>query len=483
MHGTTPGGPKGRVPRKASRSASQAGVGRIAASREPRERPQEYVHKPRRVTRMSIPATGIALRTPREMSRCRMSADSPAVSASSAASGRQTRPTTGAPGHSPLCTNAVELQAQLAALGIELALDTVRERVRIAEERLASQTLTVCLGSSASSGQALSDGRVRSSVASSRSPESAPRVFQGSGRCMRKRPSTARARLEHGTASHVAEQAPTRIRADRAELSPASGDDDVELGIMDDQDASASRCLPDEVLRSECDANSERTEPKLLLTHTGVDMLNGDTVTGNGISRADEYDQDISSTLDKGHDFVETNTLCSQQTKKEWDTGSIWEWGNPNILGSRNISECKQEPILSGPVPRLRLSPRCHAPSSLKAGISRSAHLSPYPSSRSASARPFGSASRSKSAVVGLSPRTNVREPMGIWACPNTPGPGAYQIAERTMQGGNLYAEINGKKVYGRSNKFGNEPRLGPTPTEVSVFSRICNVITVTCKL
>jgi hypothetical protein len=481
MHGTTAGGPKGRVPRKAARSASQAGAGRIAASREPRERPREYVHKPRRVTRLSIPATGIALPTQREMSRCRMSADSPAVSASSAASGRQTRPPTGAHGHSPL-TNTVELQAQLAALGIELANDTIRERVRIAEERLASQTLTVCLGSSISSGQALSDGRVRSSVASSRSPKSAPRVFQGSGRCMRKRPSTARARLEHGTASHMAEQAPTRIRADRAELSPASGDEDVELGIMDDQDASASRCLPDEVLRSECDASSERTEPKLLSTHTGVDMLNGDTVMGNGISRADEYDQDLSNTLDKGHEFVETNTLCSLQTKKEWDTGSIWEWGNPNILGSRNISESEQESIPSGPVPRLRLSPRCHAPSSLKAGISRSAHLSLYPSSGSASARPFGSASRSKSAVVGLSPRTNVREPMGIWACPNTPGPGAYQVAERTIQGGNLYAEVNGKKVYGRSNKFGNEPRLAPTPKEVSVFSRIFNVITVTCK-
>ena len=452
-------------------------------SREPRERPQEYVHKPRRVSRLSILATGIALPTPREMSRCRMSADSPAASASSAASGRQTRPTTGDPGHSSLCTNTVELQAQLAALGIELPLETVRERVRIAKERLASQTLSVCLGSSASSGQARSDGR-SSVVWSSRSPQSAPRVFQGSGRCMRKRPSTARARLEHGTVSHVAEQAPTRIRADRAELSPASGDEDVELGIMDHRDA--SRCLPDEVLRCECDASSERTEQKLLSTHTSIDMLIGHTVTGNGISRGDEHEQDLSSTLDKGHDFVETNTLCSLQTKKEWDTGSIWEWGNPNTLGSLNISESKQEPVPSGPVPRLRLLPRCHAPSSLKAGMNRSAHLSPYPFSGSASARPFGSASRSKSTVIGLSPRTNVRGPMGIWACPNTPGPGAYQVGERTMQGGNLFAEINGKKVYGRSSKFGNEPRLAPTPTEVSafprIFKKIYNVITLTCE-
>ena len=456
MHATSRG-TKGRVTKKVwSGSDLGAGLGaeRIATSREPRQRPKEHPNTPRRVKRLSMPTTGMALPKPDgrqpsrvETSRARVLADSPAGSTASAISGRATRPPAHTPGHGgPLCTDATALQAQLQALGIELDIDTVRERVRIAEERLARQRVSVRLGPGPAANDRTGSDSWNGVSPPPRSPESANGI-------MRKRPSTARARLEHGAASQVAAQ--TRS-------GPAlGGDGDVELGIMedDDEEESASRCLPDDVLKGECDAGGERTAENMPSTQTDADII----PDGNAVSQSEKAHQD------EIDDLAEPKMLRGLQTKKEWDNGSIWEWGNPNRMDSHGGSEGKVQPPTHsrGQVPKLRLPARCDAPSSPKAATSRSARPLLH-SSRSTLSRPF--TPRSGAAFAGLSPRTNLREPMGIWACPNTPGPGAYHVAERTTQGGNLYANISGKRVYGRSSKFGNEPRLAPTPTEVSTL-------------
>ena len=97
-----------------------------------------------------------------------------------------------------------------------------------------------------------------------------------------------------------------------------------------------------------------------------------------------------------------------------------------------------------------------------------------------------GSSSRSRASMIlkpetnilyggtkGLSPRTNIRSRMGIWAAPSTPGPGAYRIGDSISRGGvfckYLQQSEAGKpprRVIGASTFFGKEPRMMPTPTE-----------------
>jgi len=173
--------------------------------------------------------------------------------------------------------------------------------------------------------------------------------------------------------------------------------------------------------------------------------------------------------------------------EKIGEHGSLWEWGNPCARVSKQVvemtSQRSQGPISqdsrvhkttatgssigegkSGqPIPLFRL------PDASCSSSERGGGKAWEPACHALSARPVATTSkhvRPKSAFVGLSPRTNLREPMGIWAGPNVPGPGAYNVRERSAVG----------------SKFGKVPRFDLTPSEVTFVIFFC-VVTVFCFL
>jgi hypothetical protein len=158
--------------------------------------------------------------------------------------------------------------------------------------------------------------------------------------------------------------------------------------------------------------------------------------------------------------------------EKLGEHGSLWEWGNPCACVSKKVVEMTSQvhkttargsSIGEGksgqPIPFFRL------PDASCSSAERGGGKAWEPACHALSARPVATASkhvRPKSAFVGLSPRTNLREPMGIWAGPNVPGPGAYNVRERSALG----------------SKFGKVPRFDLTPSEVTFVIFVC-VLTV----
>ena len=449
-------------------------------------------------------------------------------------------------GHIDFCGNdASILQVQLAALGIHLAIDDVRNRMRLAENKLL--TPQQYAEKQMESVQHSADkAEIKEMKADFRAgPSWHPCSYQHIHRRsadqklilshvefntppkQRKRPATAKGRLQkvHDQKSPVrgAEMSPELLTED---------DDDTCLWTTKFErvdDADIGRCGLDDFLRGQCDVSGDCSpvvatcgrlscgyaDRRTLLdapAPLAVDLLERDAsahsqdahlltpsckesispvLSAHSILEI-ERDSDMSSLHDidarsTGGDERVLNEVAerlplsisdrdrSVTVRKEnlGEHGSLWEWGNPGACVSKQVVEMaskrSQGPIYQNskvhkttargssigegksgqPIPFFRL------PDASCSSADRGGGKAWEPACRALSARPVATASkhvRPKSAFVGLSPRTNLREPMGIWAGPNVPGPGAYNVRERSAVG----------------SKFGKVPRFDLTPSEVT---------------
>jgi hypothetical protein len=422
----------------------------------PPTRPEKMLRAPpRKVKCFSTSSTGIAVPAQR---------GGRAASASSAASGRETRPTTAVTPEEQRGAEAVALQRQLSMLGIQLPLDDVRERVRMAQQRL-------MLKLSAD----VAAERERPSTAR-RTADSTPRSQSGLQQ-QRKRPSTARARLER-VFQAKGQNAPVLETALAPEFL-SEDDDDSNFERVEDEHT--SRCLPDDVLRAELDERLWKEDVDF--EDTSAQLQHTDLMTGKesispvpteystldweeqGFEAAGSQEVTVHHGADvKGGGEAQQSTraiVAVQIRERLWEHGSMWEWGNPNSSAAPSTSATQasslkpnaastrknETSVQVAQVPRLALPPRHTGQGAVTcASLSARPATASAPSSsprRPATARLLGKSSRPQSAVVGLSPRTNLREPMGIWAGPNTPGPGAYDVAERRTNGGNYYTKTS----------------------------------------
>ena len=503
MQAYTPRGPKGRLPHKRG----------IKAPKEFPARPE--LPAPRRVRCFSESHTGISLPKQKreEVGRGRKKTGASRAS-SSAASGRETRPTTAFTPDTHIGSassyndDGLLLQAQLAALGIELPLHVVRERVRMAEHRLAFAT-----ESTPDASRRFHFGGMRlvgphNGEMQVRMPQDTPNF--STSRQQRQRPSTARARLENHSdwLSPATEIAGVITATEIAGVNHCEGDDWV---VKPAQEGDLAPLNVD-VMDTDTSAQSQFEN---LLT-PGKESISP-VLSEHSTSDIEEFVGEASSSLvSTTHEeaivdaarpeadspvqaFSKEAVLaaCGDEyagipTQKEWEHGSLWEWGNPNASTSQRVSDMltaapQMQAVALNPsrpksatvnhVPKLALLPHHNGPVAVTARPSAQSPSRPSfsrASERPASARPSTTGGK-KSKYVGLSPRTNLREAMGIWACPNTPGPGAYNVAERKTQGGNCYVDVRQsprertrRLTYGRTCKLGSEPRFTPTPSEVS---------------
>ena len=435
MVGTSPavGTPRDR---RSGKSLHESG--REAAAKFP-------VPPPRRVKCFSRSQTGITL--PKQRQRTENSKPRrlpmPSDDLADSAPGRRTW------GDSD---DVIELQSQLAAMGIELSLDAVRNRVRLAEQRLNSHdkpkglrgVFPLRLPVPRTGGTSERPRTARQSADEA--------IEQEIGRV--KRPSTARARLEHGVAARPA-------------LSPVwaeGSDSDNEL--VDDEDMST--CLPDIDSIHVDDSTSE--------TASGIMGLS-DMLPEEGIPE----DSSQGSIVHKPNEDTAHNAQ-GILTKREWEHGSLWEWGNPNKTSeiestpraattSHGAGAGRDEPgpVLVGAAgygawsgeERLCVSPAFGLPvqrashvltgESASPSVCPTARRPPRTAIRPATPRSMPRSRMGSMSTVVLSPRTNLRQSMGMWTAPNTPGPGAYNISPRMRKGAT----------------FAKDRKLAPTSTEV----------------
>lgn len=411
------------TPRDRRSGKSLHGSGREAAAKR-----HEFPVPPRRVKIFSKSQTGITL--PKQRQRTENSKPQrlpmPSDDLADSAPGRRTW------GDSD---DVTALQSQLAAMGIELSLDALRNRVRLAEQRLNSHdkpkglrgAFPLRLPVPRTEGTSERPGTARQSADEA--------IAQELGRV--KRPSTARARLEHGVAARPA-------------LSPVwaeGSDSDNELVY----DGDMSTCLPD------------------------IDSLHVDdsTWTEDGTPEESIFHKPNEDTAHNAHGIL---------TKREWEHGSLWEWGNPNknseiestpqaATRSHGAGAGRDEPgaVLVGAAGYgawsgedvsqtfgLIVQTASHvltgeSARSASPSVCPTARRPPRTAGRPATPRSMPSSRTGSKSSVGLSPRTNLRQSMGMWTAPNTPGPGAYNISPRARKGAT----------------FSKDRKLAPTSIEV----------------
>jgi len=395
----------------ASRHSRAAGPVGAGSSARARKKPSDFpVPPPRRVKCFSTSETGIALPKPRR---------APAAREKAPRLGSLPRPgqfaSSGSPRDSSAeqADDAILLQAQLAAMGIEISLDTVRERVRMAEQRLNSQGGLFPLQPPA---PVFENANSRPGTARTRPDDTARRATSTS---RAKRPATARARLEHSIAA-------------KPMLSPVlSPDDDSDFELLDDEMRS-----PDEAL--------EVMEVDFPAAASGVPE--------------DDKDLNKPEVTTKKAEVSPISPTNNGVTQVEWAHGSLLSWGNPHMMDDATESTTCEPPKSTCEHQRFKLTmPATRGRTCQPAQTARPpARPSPRTLSRPVSARSMDSGS--KASMVGLSPRTNVRTYMGIWAGPNTPGPGAYNVPEPTRKGAT----------------FSKDRKLAPTSTEVRMPVYVC---------
>jgi hypothetical protein len=247
--------------------------------------------------------------------------------------------------------------------------------------------------------------------------------------------------------------------------SPPSKDSLTQITSSLDSDTTQDQCV-------EIFAKGRETISPVVAAYSASEMDEGSPPSFDPHATTSLVSTDMSAPRDMC--TSSTAQMCIPR-KATWTNGSSWEWGIPENLhksGASAVPETLHRTRrfdFTQPEPCSKAQPRPESKIKPKLGnverqavIAQAAILSAR-ATRPASAR----VQNISSSFAGISPRTNVRERMGMWSGPNTPGPGAYDVGERNTLGGTLFTAVDRKRIYGRCSKFTKEARLPTSPAQV----------------